>query len=408
MRKTHSLTAAKIKNITKPGYYADGAGLYLQVTSKGAKSWVYRFMLNNRRRDMGLGSLQAIGLSEARAVRADQQRLLTQGIDPIEHRKASKAEHLIKLAKASNENITFSQCAEEYINLKASEWRSSKSKQQWSNTMRDYVYPVMGSLPVSKISQEEVLKALNPIWNKKTETAKRVRQRIEAVLDYAKAKFYREGHNPAAWKGGLEPILPSPNKIKNVQHHKALNYEGLPSFMTQLRAQDSLGARALEFLILTCSRTGDVRGAKWDEIDFKKKIWIIPKERMKIGEEHRVPLCLEAISLLEALPRLEEFIFPGQKAGSCLSNGAMSAVLRRMDYLDRATVHGFRTTFRTWAAEVTNYPWEICEMALAHRVGNETERAYQRGDLIEKRIQMMKAWASYCDLQDAKIIRLPA
>lgn len=322
-----ALSAIKIKNIKTSGFYADGGGLYLQVTGKGAKSWVYRFMLNKRRRDMGLGSLEALSLAEARMARTEQKKLISQGIDPIEYRNAKKANQAIAQSKLERESISFKECAEEYIEVKAAEWKNAKHKQQWSNTLRDYAYPVMGSISVVQVDQAAVLKCLKPIWTKKTETAKRVRQRVEAILDYAKAKSYRTGDNPAAWKGGLEPLLPKPNKIKEIKHHKALHYDKLPSFISQLRAQDGLGPQALRFLILTGARTGDVRGAKWEEIDLKKKIWIVPKERMKAGEEHRVPLSQIAIDLLEALPRLDEYVFPGQTQGKPLSDGAMTATL---------------------------------------------------------------------------------
>ena len=407
MTTWNKLTAVKIKKLKERGSYHDGGGLYLYVSKGGAKHWVYRFMLNKRRREMGLGSLDDFSIAEAREQRDTQRKLTKQGIDPIEHRKAQRAAQLLEDAKAERERITFQQCAEACIKAKTPEWKNAKHAQQWTNTLTTYAFPIIGQLPVASVDQAAVLTCLKPIWTTKTETATRVRQRIETVLNYGKAKGYREGDNPAAWKGGLEPVLPKPNKLKNVQHHEALPYDKLPAFMSQLKAQAGQGAQALRFTILTAARTGEVIGAQWQEIDFEKRLWIIPKERMKAGYEHRIALSKAAIGLLKNLPRISEHIFPGQKQGKHISNVTMLKTLERMKR-DDLTVHGFRSTFRDWIAEKTNYPARMAETALAHQLKDETERAYQRGDLLEKRAAMMEAWARYCDIHKGKIVKLHA
>ncbi|MDB4431212.1 integrase arm-type DNA-binding domain-containing protein [Pseudomonadales bacterium] len=405
--KRAGLSATKVKTVQAAGMYCDGDGLYLQVSSGGTKSWVYRYSLSKRRRDMGLGSLDVLSLAEARLARNDQKKLLNQGVDPIEHRNADRAARLADLIRSEHESITFKKCAEEFIAAKQAEWKSAKHKQQWNNTLRDYAYPIIGQLSIAKIDQAAVLKCLKPIWTIKTETATRVRQRIEAILDYAKACRYREGDNPAVWKGGLEPILPNPTKLKNIKHHDSLHYDKLPNFMSELRSEVGIGARALRLAILTATRTSEVINARWNEVDLDKKVWTVPKERMKAGKVHRVALSSAAVRLFEELPRINKFVFPGMSDEKPLSNMAMAATLRRMGRTD-ITVHGFRSTFRDWVAEKTNFPARVAETALAHQLTDKAEKAYQRGDLIEKRFEMMEAWASYCDSHKAKVVRLPA
>lgn len=410
--KKNALTVKSVQNLKEAGKYLDGSGLYLQITKAGVKSWIYRFDLNKKRREMGLGGVEILTLSEAREACAESRKLLKQGIDPIEHRNAQKAAEDLakeeaKLRESQNEyeSITFKQCADEYIGKKEAEWGNAKHRQQWRNTLRDYVHPHVGHIRVGEVDRSAVLECLNPIWTTKTETATRVRQRIESIIDYAKAMDYRTGDNPAAWKGCLEPILPKPSKLKKTEHHKALPYDQISSFISELKGQEGMGALALQFTILTATRTSEVLNAEWSEIDLAKKLWIIPKERMKAGIEHRVALSSQAISLLESVPKLNDYVFAGLKEGKPLSNLAMTMVLRRMERTD-ITVHGFRSTFRDWIAEQTHYPARVAETALAHQLKDGAEKAYQRGDLIKKRFEMMEAWAAYCYSHKASVVRL--
>jgi integrase len=292
--------------------------------------------------------------------------------------------------------MTFKACAEAYIDAHRSEWKNDKHIQQWENTLIHYAYPTLGDLAVELVDEALVLKVLLPIWQEKTETAKRLRGRVESVLDWATFNKFRHGENPARWKGHLEHSLAKPSKVTKVVHHPALPYSLIAKFMTKLRLCDGVGARALEFLILTAVRSGEVRGATWDEVDLQQKIWTIPAGRMKMSREHRVALSDDAAALLTAMPRLDgcRFVFPGAKLQSPMSDMTLTAVLRRMKRID-ITVHGFRSTFRDWAAEATNYPHELAEMALAHVVSNKVEAAYRRGDMLEKRRSMMNDWANY-------------
>lgn len=411
---TSALTVKKVESLKKQGKYLDGQGLYLQITPSGTKSWLYRYDINKKRREMGLGALSTLSLSEARERRDEYRKLLKQGIDPIEHRNAQEAaERASKQAEKAQalinqrQAINFESCAKEFIEQKEVEWKNEKHRQQWRNTLRDYVHPHMGKMRVGNIGKSEVLAVLSPIWTTKTETATRVRQRIEAILDYAKAMDYRTGDNPAAWKGNLDAMLPNPSKLKKAEHFPALPYEEMPTFMSELRTQQGLAALALRFNILTAARTGQCLKATWEEIDLEKKIWTISKGRMKMRKEHRVALSQAAVDLLEQLPQLNSFLFPGTKLNKPLSSMAMSMVLRRMGRTD-ITVHGFRSTFRDWIAEQTHYPARVAETALAHQLKDKAEKAYQRGDLIKKRFEMMEAWASYCDSHKAKVVRLPA
>jgi integrase len=410
-RMIERLTALKVTQVvTRPGLYADGGGLYLQVTTGGA-SWLYRYMLNGRAREMGLGPLAVYGLQDARTKVRDARRLRHEGIDPIEARRSARAQAQLEAAKA----ISFKQCAEVYIKAHRPSWRSAKHAAQWEATLTTYVEPILGALPVQVIDTTLVMKILEQevsspdektsaaLWIAKPETASRVRGRIEAILDWAKARGYRDGDNPARWRGHLAKLLPSRAKVKKVQHHAALPYDNISEFMTALRAEEGTAARALEFTILTAARTGETIRAKWNEINTRDKVWIIPAEKMKAGKEHRVPLSNEALLILEQLKTndvADDFIFVGGRRGKPLSNMAMTMTLRRMKR-GHLTVHGFRSSFRDWAAERMNFPAEVVEMALAHTIGNKVEAAYRRGDLFERRRRIMSDWAKFCGAQKA-------
>lgn len=389
------LTALQVTRVKEPGMYPDGAGLYLQVTRHGneriAKSWIYRFTLRGRVRDMGLGPVSALGLADARIKATECRRLRLEGIDPIDARKTERTQAALEAAKA----LSFKACADQYIEVHRAGWRNEKHAAQWESTLKTYAYPVIGSVPVQRIETALVMKILEPVWSKKPETAGRLRGRIEAVLDWAAARGLREGENPARWRGHLEKLLPARAKVRKVQHHAALPYEELPDFMADLSAREGVAARALEFLILTAARTGEVIGARPGEI--KDKVWTVPDDRMKGGKEHRVPLSVPALAIVEKMTSgcSGEFLFPGGKRGEALSNMAMLALLRRMGRSD-LTAHGFRSTFRDWAAERTNCPGEVAEMALAHTIESKVEAAYRRGDLFDKRVGLMREWAQFC------------
>jgi len=398
-RTIGKLTALKVDKEKRPGMHADGGGLYLRVTRDGTKNWVFRFMLNGKARWMGLGPVHTVTLADARARATAHRRLRLDGIDPIEHRRAEKQQAKLEASRA----VTFKTCADSYIAAHSAGWRSAKHAAQWSATLEAYALPVIGGLSVQTIGTAEIAKVLEPIWTTKTETASRVRGRIEAVLDWAKAHGYRVGENPARWRGHLDILLPARSKVRRVKHHAALHYADIGEFIAQLRKQEGVSARALEFAILTAARTGEVIGATWGELDVKEEIWIIPAERMKANKEHRVPLSPWALKIVQDIrkqlgadPAPSAFIFPGIKTGRPLSNMAFLMLMRRMERED-LTVHGFRSTFRDWTAECTNYPREVAEMALAHAIGDKVEAAYRRGDLFEKRRRLMRDWARYCN-----------
>lgn len=388
------LSAVAVAKLKTPGYHADGGGLYLQVTATGVKTWIFRYRVDGRLRDMGLGPLNTVSLADAR-VKAElcrKQRL--DGIDPIDARRAERAAVKAKTARA----MTFRQCGEAYISAHEAAWSNPVHRTQWRNTLATYVYPVFGEHAVQVVDVGLILKVLQPIWTTKTETAKRLRARIEKILDWATAGGYRQGENPARWHGHLENLLAKPRKMQKVEHHPALPYTEIGAFLALVRAQEGIAASALEFLILTAARTGETIGARWDEIDLANKEWTIPADRIKAGKEHRVPLVPTAVALLEkvAARRVGDYVFPGGKKDNPLSNMALLKLLARMDR-DDLTVHGFRSTFRDWAAERTNFPREVAEMALAHAISDKVEAAYRRGDLFEKRRKLMEAWASYCN-----------
>ncbi|KZD08541.1 tyrosine-type recombinase/integrase [Oceanibaculum pacificum] len=394
-RRYQRLNALAVTHAKTPGMHPDGDGLYLQVAPGGSKSWIFRYRLNGRKtpRDMGLGPVRLVGLAEARSKAQEARKLLLEKIDPLEQRRQGRAQRAADAAGT----ISFRDAAERYIKSQAPGWKNEKHKEQWGATLENYVYPVIGALPVNLVEVGHVMKILDPIWPVKTETASRVRGRIESVLDWADAHRYRKGDNPARWKGQLEKLLPAPTRVKRVKHHPALPYRELPGFIDLLRKQDSIGALALEFTILTAARTGEAIGATWDEVDLSARVWTVPAERIKAGKEHRVPLSYRAMEILFMMRegRMNAFVFPGLRKGKPLSNMAMLGVLKRMG-CGHLTTHGFRSTFRDWAAECTNYPSEMAEMALAHTIGNKVEAAYRRGDLFDRRRQMMRDFASYC------------
>ncbi|MDC8755647.1 tyrosine-type recombinase/integrase [Erythrobacter sp. sf7] len=391
----NALTAVKVKNAA-PGRHADGMGLQLLVKESGARSWVYRFMLKGKSRDIGLGPAagpDAISLADARDLAAALRLKVKAGIDPLEERERDAASALAEAQAAKVAAVTFKATAEAYIAANKESWRNLKHRQQWENTLSTYAYPVLGDLPVAEVDTPHVLKVLEPIWREIPETASRLRGRIETVLDSAKARGYRQGENPARWRGHLAQILPARTKLSR-GHHKAMPYAEVPAFIAALREREALAALALEFLILTAARSGEVIGARWSEVDLAKAIWTVPADRMKAGKEHRVPLPPRAVEILEHARQFEgDYVFAATKKKP-LSSMAMSMLLRRMK--QDVTVHGFRSSFRDWAAECTGYSHEVAEMALAHTIGNAVERAYRRGDLFEKRRKLMEAWAEYC------------
>ena len=394
-RQIGKLAALTVKRTKKPGYYGDGGGLWLQVSRSGTKSWIFRYTRDGRTRDMGLGSLTAVSLADARPIAQGCRKLLSDGLDPIEHRRSIKAAARLDAAKA----ISFDDCAEKYIEAHKLGWRSTKHAKQWRATLETHVSPVLGLIPVQDVDTALVIKVLEPIWATKTETASRVRGRIEAVLDWAAAREYRSGENPARWRGHLKNLLPKRSKVRRVKHHLALPYPEVGSFVRELRQQNTIAAESLEFLILTATRTGETIGAQWIEFDLKKCVWTVPPERVKAEKVHRVPLAKPVLAILQRMAeaRQSDYVFPGQRYRRPLSNMALLSILRRMGR-PGITVHGFRSTFRDWAAEQTNYPREVAEMALAHAVSDEVEAAYRRGDLLEKRKRLMNEWARYCEV----------
>jgi len=407
---SEKLSPAQVMKIRTPGMYGDGRGLWLHVgpgaeppkDSKqpkpkpdDAKSWIFRYMVAGRAREMGLGPLHTISLSEARKRAQAARHLLLDGIDPIEQKRDDRRMRAIEAAKA----ITFAACAAKYIAAHKAGWRNTKHAAQWTATLATYAYPTIGELAVAAIETGHITKILEPIWSQKPETAGRVRGRIEAVLDYATTHKWREGENPARWKGHLENVLPKRSKVRRVAHHAALPWREIAAFMVDLGKQDGIAALALRFAILTAARTGEIIGARWAEIDLAEKVWTVPADRMKAEREHRVPLSEAALAVLRKAVELrtddgDAFLFPGAKRGSGLSNMAMLVLLRRMKRGD-LTAHGFRSTFRDWAGE-TGQPSDIAEAALAHVVGDKTVAAYQRGDLLERRRKLMDAWAAWC------------
>lgn len=386
------LTALKVTRVATPGRYPDGKGLYLQVTKTLAKSWLFRYERNGKERQMGLGPTHSVGLADAREAARQARACLAKGLDPLDERNA-----LVEANKAQQlADLDFDSCATEYIKSRQDEWKSEKHRKQWQSTLAAHASPHIGKLPVRKIGTPQVMKVLQPIWKSKTETASRVRERIERILSWAAKQGYREGENPARWEGHLEELLPKPSKLKKVIHHPAMAYRDVGAFMQALRGELGFGARALEFTILTACRTGEVLGATWQEIDLRGRIWTIPAERMKNSKEHRVPLTPPAVEVLKKVRGFHDRLaFPGGSKENLLSDMAMLKVLERMGR-SGVTVHGFRSTFRDWASEMTQYPEAIAEMCLAHTVGSAVENAYRRTDLFNRRRGLMTDWANWC------------
>lgn len=405
MKLKHDQIAA----LDKPGLHSDGQGLYLQIAKSGTKSWIYRYQLDGRRRDLGLGGFPAVSLSKARSERDKKRLMVKAGIDPLGEKAKGKEEAKRAAEAALRRKYTFSICATDYITIKSEVLSNAKHRQQWANTLRDYAYPVIGDMPVEDIDSDHIEEVLRPIWLTKTETATRVRSRIEAVLDYATYKKYRHGDNPARWKGNLDKGLVSPadirKNVKPLKHFSSLPHDQLQAFLNQLSGMKGNGARALELTILCATRTSETLGAQWSELDLDGRMWIIPKERMKGRVEHHIPLSEKAVELLreQEKGRTTDYVFPGAKRADTMSNMAMSMVLRRMGF-DDITVHGFRTTFRTWIEEERSYPTRVAETALAHKLKDKVEAAYNRTNLVEKRVGLMQDWASFCYPSDSNVI----
>ncbi|MFG6086169.1 tyrosine-type recombinase/integrase [Stenotrophomonas indicatrix] len=384
--KINRLTARRVATITEPGYHLDGGGLYLQVTASGAKSWVFRYRFEGKRPEMGLGPLHVIGLAEAREAAGAARKMVQAGQDPLAGRRAA--------AVATSSIPTFWEAATAYIAEREAGWTNPKHAGQWTSTLQTYARPVLGDLRVDRIETEHVLAVLRPIWTTKTETASRVRQRMEAVLDAMTVQKKRSGENPARWRGHLAVILPKPTAVTKVENFAALPYAELPTFMAVLRSRHGEAARALEFTILTAARTGMTLGATPGEVDLDAGTWTVPGERMKAKAEHAVPLSKPALAL--ARQRMKrDLLFPNDLSNEPLSENAMLAVLKRMGF-GHITVHGFRSTFKDWASETTDYPDDLSEAALAHRIRDKAKAAYKRGTMLEKRRALMAAWAEYC------------
>ena len=428
-KRPDPLNAAKVKALLakgEPWRHADGAGLYLVVTGERRGWWMLRYTHNGKAREMGLGAADPDGknghtLAAARDRAAAHREHLRAGTDPLAQRKAQVAE----AARAEAARRTFREAADAYVAEKQAEWSNPKHRAQWRATLVTYAYPVLGDMPVGRIGLEDVKRVLTPIWTKKPETAARVRGRIEAVLDLATVSGWREGPNPARWQGNLKLAgLPSRAKVAPVEHHPALPWQDAPAFVKALRTADATSARALEFLILTAARTGEVLGARWREMDMDAALWVVPAERMKAKREHRVPLSEPALAVLREMALLrdsddaagEAFVFQGRARvepsatntiGMPLSNMAMLALLKRMKR-GNITAHGFRSTFRDWAGETTAHPADVVEMALAHTVANKVEAAYRRGDMFEKRRRLMQDWADFVGREPAQVIQIPS
>jgi integrase len=397
-KRSRELSAMEVGRLREEGDHNVGGipGLYLQIIN-GSRAWILRFKIGTRRRRMGLGGFPAVPLAQARERAREAHKLVDAGEDPIEARDALKKAAAASQARA----LTFKVACERFIAAKESEWLNPKHRQQWENTLKDYAEPVLGHMDVAAIGQDEVLRVLDPIWRTKTETASRLRGRIEQVLDWAKTRGHRQGENPAAWRGHLDKLLPKPEKIAKVKHHAAVPVAQIAAAVTAIKGIEGVSAQALLFQVLTAGRSGEIRGARWSELDLDSRQWDVPAERMKAKRPHRVPLSQQAVDLIKAMPRHEgcDLVFPGRKMQP-LSDMSLTACMRRLNLKDatgRVCVpHGFRSTFRDWAAEHTHYPPELAEMALAHAIDNKVEAAYRRGDMFAKRLALMQDWADYC------------
>jgi integrase len=391
-RTSKRLSALDVKAKSEPGRYADGDGLYLNVAAGKSKSWVFLWMKNGKRREMGLGSYPTISLVAARQRAEECRRQVAEGLDPIAERKRSAP-------------VTFGEAADQFIASMASSFRNEKHRDQWKMTLGDAYCAELRKRPISDVSTEDVLHVLTPIWQSKSETASRIRGRVERVLDFATVKGWRSGENPARWRGHLKNALPARQKLAR-GHHAAMPYAKVPAYVTRLQFAEAMAARGLEFLILTASRSGEVLGAKWPEFDLEEAVWTVPAERMKAGKEHRVPLSPRAVAIVKDLreAKVNDYVFPGEKKDRPLSGMAFAMLMRRMK-VSQYTAHGFRSAFRDWAGDETSYPRELAEAALAHRVGDATEQAYRRSDALGRRRKLMVAWADYC-LGAKKLLRL--
>ena len=392
-RQINRLNARTAATVSKNGRHADGGGLYLSISSNGGRRWVFLFRWHGKPTEIGFGSAREVPLARARELASQARAKLAEGINP-------------KIARRPSAGATFGQCADRVIEAMRPSWRNRKHAGQWEMTLRDYAAPLR-RLPADKITTDDVLSVLKPLWNEKPETASRLRGRIERVLDAAKAQGLRSGENPARWRGHLDQLLPKRQRLTR-GHYAAMSYADVPTFAASLQSREATAARALEFAILTAARSGEVFGARWDEFDLKRAVWTVPAERMKGAREHRVPLSRRVLTILEALQkhRPGRYVFSRQNLDKPLSAAAFQMVLHRMK-IEGVTVHGFRSAFRDWAAECTNFPNEVCEAALAHVIENKTEAAYRRGDLFEKRRKLMEAWASYCAVpKTGKVVAL--
>jgi integrase len=402
VRALHRLSNLKVERAKRPGMYADGGSLYLRVAEGGSKQWIFRYTVNGRNRDMGLGPVHTLTLAEARERATEARKLRLDGIDPIANKRARVAALRAADAKAK----TFADCVKGFIEDNESSWTSVKHRRQWETSLIKYAYPILGSLPVAVIDTPLVLRVLKPIWDAKRETASRLRGRIENVLGWATVHHYRSGDNPARWNGLLEHALPA---VVKGDHHAALPYTQVASFMQALRKDTGIVARALEFITLTAVRLGEATGATWDEIDLEAKTWTIPASRMKADQEHRVPLSDAAISVLKTVReiRQSDYVFAGFKPGRPIGGDALRELIKKLAG-DDVTVHGLRSTFRDWAADCTSFPNEVAEMALSHAIPSAVEAAYRRGDLFEKRRRLMEAWAEFCAKPNAtgKVVAL--
>ena len=396
MAKTiNKLSTLKVKNLKGKGWYADGAGLYLQISTSGSKSWVYRYQINGKQKWQGLGAVtKANTLEVARKAAAASKQLVKDKIDPIEHKNQQAIDNQIK----GTRTVTFKECATLYIESHKDGWKNAKHVSQWKNTLNTYAYPVIGHLPVQQIDIDLVLKVIQPIWRTKTETASRVRQRIENILDWATVMKYRQGDNPALWRGRLDKILPKRNKVQKPIHFPAMDYRELPEYFRSLRQKETIASKALAFIILTASRSGEARAVTYSELDLDASVWIIPADRMKAGREHRIPLSNEALAVIDEMgvhkPEGNDHVFTGLIAGGHVSDGTILKLMKSTH--PALTVHGFRSTFRDWCAEQTNYPREVAEAALAHSLKDKVEAAYRRTDLFDKRRLLMNSWEDYC------------
>lgn len=389
------LGALAVSRLKEPGSYAVGkvAGLYLQVSSESVRSWILRVTIGNKRREIGLGAYPGVSLKEAHARAQAERDKIRAGVDPILQRK--EAESALRAAQASE--ITFAEAAKQFINSRSHGWKNAKHGDQWRNTIAQYAEPILGKMLVRHITREHVMQVLEPIWTSKTETASRLRGRIENILDWARVKGYRAGENPALWRGNLDHLLAKPSTVMVVRHHPALPYQEMGAFMKRLRAIDAAGARCLEFAILTSARSGEARGARWSEFDLDAGIWRVPPERMKLKKEHRVPLSAIAVDLLRDLPQPQAgdhdaLVFPSPR-GKVLSDMTLLMIVRRLGV--PATPHGMRSTFKDWATELTSHPRELIEVALAHVPGDASEMAYWRSDVLERRRHLMEDWSKF-------------